>query len=46
MYICFVLNNAFLEVIQSTPLRQAYRTDNDISTYVILLVLQTGVLLG
>jgi hypothetical protein len=46
MYICFVLNNAFLEVIQSTPLRQAYGTDNDISTYVILLVLQTSVLLG
>jgi hypothetical protein len=31
MYVCFVLNNAFLEVIQSTPLRQAYGTDNDIS---------------
>jgi hypothetical protein len=28
---CFVLNNAFSEVIQSTPLRQAYGTDNDIS---------------
>jgi hypothetical protein len=26
-----MLNNAFLEVIQSTPLRQAYGTDNDIS---------------
>jgi hypothetical protein len=26
-----VLNNAFSEVIQSTPLRQAYGTDNDIS---------------
>jgi hypothetical protein len=31
MYVCFVLNNAFLEVIQSTPLCQAYGTDNDIS---------------
>jgi hypothetical protein len=31
MYMCFVLNNAFSEVIQSTPLRQAYGTDNDIS---------------
>jgi hypothetical protein len=31
MYVCFVLNNAFSEVIQSTPLRQAYGTDNDIS---------------
>jgi hypothetical protein len=31
MYVCFVLNNAFSEVIQSTPLCQAYRTDNDIS---------------
>jgi hypothetical protein len=31
MYICFVLHNAFSEVIQSTPLRQAYGTDNDIS---------------
>jgi hypothetical protein len=31
MYVCFVLNNAFLEVIQSTPLRHAYGTDNDIS---------------
>jgi hypothetical protein len=28
---CFVLNNAFLEVIQSTPLCQAYGTDNNIS---------------
>jgi hypothetical protein len=28
---CFVLNNAFSEVIQSTTLRQAYGTDNDIS---------------
>jgi hypothetical protein len=26
-----MLNNAFSEVIQSTPLRQAYGTDNDIS---------------
>jgi hypothetical protein len=31
MYACFVLNNAFSEVIQSTPLCQAYGTDNDIS---------------
>jgi hypothetical protein len=31
MYVCFVLNNAFSYVIQSTPLRQAYSTDNDIS---------------
>jgi hypothetical protein len=31
MYVCFVLNNAFSEVIKSTPLRQAYGTDNDIS---------------
>jgi hypothetical protein len=31
MYVCFVLNNAFSEVIQSTPLRQAYGTDNNIS---------------
>jgi transposase InsO family protein len=31
MYVCFVLNNAFSEVIQSTPLHQAYGTDNDIS---------------
>jgi hypothetical protein len=31
MYVCFVLNNSFSEVIQSTPLRQAYGTDNDIS---------------
>jgi hypothetical protein len=31
MYVCFVLNNACSEVIQSTPLRQAYGTDNDIS---------------
>jgi transposase InsO family protein len=31
MCVCFVLNNAFSEVIQSTPLRQAYGTDNDIS---------------
>jgi hypothetical protein len=46
MYVCFVLNNAFSEVIQSTPLCQAYGTDNDISTYVILLILRTGVLLG
>jgi transposase InsO family protein len=40
MYVCFVLNNTFSEVIQSTPLRQAYGTNKDIS------VLQTGVLLG
>jgi hypothetical protein len=32
MYVCFVLNNAFSEVIQSTPLCQAYGTDNDISS--------------
>jgi hypothetical protein len=31
MYMCFMLNNAFSEVIQSTPLCQAYGTDNDIS---------------
>jgi hypothetical protein len=31
MYVCFVLNNAFSEVIQSTPVSQAYGTDNDIS---------------
>jgi hypothetical protein len=31
MYVCFVLNNTFSAVIQSTPLRQAYGTDNDIS---------------
>jgi hypothetical protein len=31
MYVCFMLNNTFLEVIQSTPPRQAYGTDNDIS---------------
>jgi hypothetical protein len=31
MYVCFVLNNAFSKIIQSTPLRQAYGTDNDIS---------------
>jgi hypothetical protein len=37
MYVCFVLNNAFLEVIQSTPLRQAYGTDNDISPMLYFL---------
>jgi hypothetical protein len=31
MYVCFVLNNTFSAVIQSTPLCQAYGTDNDIS---------------
>jgi hypothetical protein len=31
MYVCFVLNNTFSAVIQSTPLRQASGTDNDIS---------------
>jgi hypothetical protein len=31
MYVCFVLNNAFSDIIQSTPLRQAYGTNNDIS---------------
>jgi hypothetical protein len=31
MYVCFLLNNAFSEVIQSTPLRQDYGTDIDIS---------------
>jgi hypothetical protein len=31
MYVCFVLNNAFSEVIQSTPLHQVYGTDNNIS---------------
>jgi hypothetical protein len=38
MYVCFVLNNAFSEVIQSTPLRhQAYGTNNDISPMVYFL---------
>jgi hypothetical protein len=37
MYVCFVLNNAFSEVIQSTPLRQAYGTDNDISPMLYFL---------
>jgi hypothetical protein len=31
MYVFFMLNNTFPEVIQSTPLRQAYGTDNDIN---------------
>jgi hypothetical protein len=31
MYVCFVLNNAFSDVIQSTPLHQVSGTDNDIS---------------
>jgi hypothetical protein len=31
MYVCFVLNNAFSEVVQSTLLHQAYGTDNNIS---------------
>jgi hypothetical protein len=31
MYMCFVLNNGLSEVMKSTPLRQAYGTDNDIS---------------
>ena len=31
MYVCFVLNNAFSDIIQSTPLHQAYITNNDIS---------------
>jgi hypothetical protein len=31
MYVCFMLNNTFSAVIQSTPLHQAYGTDNDIS---------------
>jgi hypothetical protein len=37
MYVCFVLNNVFSEVIQSTPLCQAYRTDNDISPMLYFL---------
>jgi hypothetical protein len=37
MYVCFVLNNAFLEVIQSTPLCQAYGTNNDISPMLYFL---------
>jgi hypothetical protein len=37
MYVCFVLNNAFSEVIQSTPLCQAYGTDNDISPMLYFL---------
>jgi hypothetical protein len=37
MYVFFVLNNAFSEVIQSTPLRQAYGTDNDISPMLYFL---------
>jgi hypothetical protein len=37
MYVCFVLNNTFLEVIQSTPPRQAYGTDNDISPMLYFL---------
>jgi hypothetical protein len=37
MYVCFVLNNAFSEVIQSTPLPQAYGTDNDISPMLYFL---------
>jgi hypothetical protein len=37
MYVCFMLNNAFLEVIQSTPLCQAYGTDNDISPMLYFL---------
>ena len=31
MYVCYVLNNSFSATIKSTPLRQAYGTDNDIS---------------
>jgi hypothetical protein len=34
---CFVLNNAFSAVIQSTPLCQAYGTDNDISPMLYFL---------
>jgi hypothetical protein len=38
MYVCFVLNNAFSEVIQSTPLCQAYYgTNNDISPLLYFL---------
>jgi hypothetical protein len=37
MYVCFVLNNAFSEVIKSTPLHQAYGTDNDISPMLYFL---------
>jgi ATP/ADP translocase len=47
MYVCFMLNNAFSEVIQSTPLRQAYGTERQRhQPYVILLILWTSVLLG
>jgi hypothetical protein len=46
MYVCFVLNNAFLEVIQSTPLRQAYGTDNDISPMLYFLFYEPVLLLG
>jgi hypothetical protein len=38
MYVYFVLNNAFSEVIQSTSLRQAYGTDNDISPMLYFLI--------
>jgi hypothetical protein len=37
MYVCFMLNTAFSEVIQSTPLCQAYATDNDISPMLYFL---------
>jgi hypothetical protein len=32
-----MLNNAFSEAIQSTPLRQAYGTDNNISPMLYIL---------
>jgi hypothetical protein len=37
MYVCFLLNNAFSEVIQSIRLCQAYGTDNDISPMLYFL---------
>jgi hypothetical protein len=37
MYVCFVLNNTFSAVIQSTPLCQAYGTDIDISPMLYFL---------
>jgi hypothetical protein len=37
MYVCFVLNIAFSEVIQSTPLRQACSTNHDISPLLYFL---------
>jgi transposase InsO family protein len=47
MYVCFVLNNAFSEVIQPVyPSSPGLRHRQRHQPYVILLVLQTGVLLG